>query len=136
MKFPFIKKKGVIVTGLNKVFYTQPFIDAVVDNFRVWSEDLEAYQPTVTSGTDGEHSKWSEHYNGNALDFRIRDWKLDTSNINCSRDSLIDSLCRALIIGLYLRCPDFHWHIVLHTTHIQLQTSSKNIRENSKKVYR
>ena len=130
MKFPFMKKKGVLVTGLNPVFSTQPFIDAIVDRFRMWSEDPEGYQPTVTSGTDGKHSRWSEHYKGNALDFRVYDINLDLNFLQ------LDCLCIALIVSLKKRCPEFQWHIVLHSTHIHLQTSGKNIKLNSKSVYK
>ena len=136
MKFPFMKKKGVLVTGLNPVFSTQPFIDAIVDSFRMWSEDSEGYQPTVTSGTDGKHSRWSEHYKGNALDFRVYDIT-PYPLINLDLTFLqLDSLCIALIVSLKKRCPEFHWHIVLHKTHIHLQTSGKNIKLNSKRVYK
>ena len=31
------------------------------------------YEPTITSGCDGEHVKESKHYYGKALDFRVRD---------------------------------------------------------------
>lgn len=34
----------------------------------------KGYSVTITSGMDGAHEKWSKHYYGWAIDFRVRDF--------------------------------------------------------------
>jgi len=62
-------KKGVRIFGMS------PEIQAcfgVVE--RVWRE-LDNYDNCVlTSGTEGQHSRGSEHYKGDAADFRVWGW--------------------------------------------------------------
>lgn len=124
-RFPFIKKQSVRVKGLYCIFYKQFFIDSVVDAFRKYSNSAD-YQPVVTSAVDGKHSKWSEHYAGFALDFRI--WGFS--------QAMLEGICRDMITNLNCLCRFIDWHIVLEKDHIHLQTSGKNIKKNSKGVYK
>lgn len=59
-------KKGVRVTGLSPEIVIA--IIVVNDVYRKYGRDC-----TITSGTEGKHGYSSEHYKGDAVDFRTRD---------------------------------------------------------------
>lgn len=61
-------KSGVKLTGLKPEILLAIFI--------VWpvlQKHRGGKTPTITSGTEGKHKRGSEHYQGNAVDFRIWD---------------------------------------------------------------
>ena len=65
----------------------------------------------VTSGTDGQHGKYSKHYVGQALDFRTRDIKLEL------RPTLVKMVKEAL-------GQDFD--VVLESDHLHVEYDPKD----------
>ena len=79
-------KQGVKLFGCSpQILATMPIADAI------WKE-LGAEEAVVTSGSEqtARHGRASEHYSGNALDYRI--WNLVESHRKRAADKLRDSL--------------------------------------------
>lgn len=58
-------KRGVEISGLHATMWAAAAQVGVVYN-------KHGYRCTITSGLDGQHSSGSLHYQGKALDFRVR----------------------------------------------------------------
>jgi hypothetical protein len=58
-------KPGVRITGIrNEMIFAHVTVASIYAD--------EGYDCIVTAGTDGSHSRGSEHYKGDALDYRTR----------------------------------------------------------------
>lgn len=65
-------KKGVKLIGMS--VQTLLAVTIAQETARIFSKD---YRITLTSVSDGVHSKGSSHYVGNAIDIRIKDMFFD-----------------------------------------------------------
>jgi hypothetical protein len=124
MKFPFVKKPSVKVSGLNPVYYTQVFIDCIVDAYREFMGP--DYQVVVTSAVDGKHSKHSRHYLGEAIDTRIIDVPQDVRGL----------VCLELSWALGDKLPGFDFHILHEKDHLHIQIGGTNINPEAEGLYR
>jgi len=128
MECPF-RKKPEVIWDVNPVFNDIDFIDAIVDAYR---EVLQSdnYKPTVTSARDGdEHSKYSLHYSGEAIDLRTKDIK---------DQGLISTIADLMVIFLKHSLPGYKWVVIDESkkkAHIHIQTSHKNVNMKRNNVY-
>ena len=93
-------KEGVSLDGISAhIERALPIIDQVY-------VDITGSEVTVTSTTDGVHSKHSLHYSGNALDLRTRD--------------ITDEQAGEIVLELK-RLLDKEYDIVLEGDHIHFE---------------
>ncbi len=98
-------KDGVNIRGIN-IKMRKVLIQAD----RIWRELGE--ELVVTAGLDGDHSKWSFHYYGMAVDLRTRYFS----------DSQIFEAAEKLsnVLGL-------GYQVIIHKTHIHVEYDPKSI---------
>jgi hypothetical protein len=96
-------KQGASLEGVNwRMFSAAVIVDSVYM--------LYGAEAVITSGTDSQHSMDSEHYRGNALDFR-------TSNLN-GRTTQVAARLRAVLPG---------YAVIVETDHIHIQYGYDNV---------
>jgi hypothetical protein len=96
-------KPGARITGLrNEALF------AVYVAYSIYAD--EGYDMIITSGTDGSHSRGSEHYKGDAFDLRTR--HLGAGEAEKIRDMLASAL-------------GSEFDVVLESTHIHVEFDPK-----------
>ena len=112
-------KQGVNLKDLNPMFFRDQYIiqECFQDFFGVF------YSFTITSANDSIHSEKSTHYDGDAIDLRIRDCEFVGKELYS--DEWFDDMktfCRYLSMKL-----GRHYYLLLEKTHIHLQISNRNL---------
>lgn len=105
----FTLKDGCHLQGMSEHFDSHSLRWARVADFIRF---VARGEPTITSAHDGKHSQNSMHYQGKAVDLRIRDW-----------EGQIVPYART--IAFMLGEP---WVVIIEVDHLHIQLGTQNIK--------